>query len=62
MRVSHICNLVGVVDGFTETWLEMYSGYKKKLAENEISRWTQYEVQMPIDWAEMIAKRVPSGE
>lgn len=45
-----------------ETWLEMYSGYKKKLAENEISRWTQYEVQMPIDWAEIIAKRVPSGE
>ncbi len=45
-----------------ETLLEMYKGYKKKLAESGKKRWTQYEVVMPIDWAEIISKRVGSGE
>ena len=45
-----------------ESWLEMYSGYKKKLAETGVKRWTQYEVLMLVDWAEIIAKRVPSGK
>ena len=45
-----------------DTWLEMYSGYKKKLAEREMNKWTEYEVQMPLNWAKIIAKRVPSGE
>ena len=45
-----------------DAWLEMYTGYKNKLAEREMSKWTEYEVQMPLNWAEIIAKRVPSGE
>lgn len=45
-----------------EAWLEMYSGYKKKLAEQQTNRWTEYEVKMPLEWAEIIAKRVPTGE
>ena len=40
----------------------MYSGYKQKLAERELNKWTEYEVEMPHDWAEVIAKRVASGE
>ena len=45
-----------------DVWLEMLTGYKNKLAEREMSKWTEYEVQMPLNWAEIIAKRVPSGE
>ena len=45
-----------------EVWLEMYSEYKKKLAEREINKWTEYEVEIPHDWAEIIAKRIASGE
>ncbi len=45
-----------------EVWLEMYSEYKKKLAEREINKWTEYEVEMPHDWAEIRAKGVSSGE
>ena len=40
----------------------MYSGYKQKLAERELNKWTEYGVEMPHDWAEVIVKRVASGE
>ena len=45
----------------SEVWLEMYSGYKQKLADRELNKWTEYEVEMPRDRAEVIAKRVASG-
>jgi len=40
----------------------MYTEYKKKLAEQEMNKWPEYEVQMPLNWAQIIAKRVASGE
>ena len=45
-----------------EDWIEIYSEYKKKLSKREINKGTEYEVEMPHDWAEIIAKRVASGE
>ncbi len=45
-----------------EVWLEIYSEYKKKLAEREINKWTEYEAEMPHYWDEIIAKRVASDE
>lgn len=45
-----------------ETWLEMYSEYKKKIANQGANKWTEYEVQMPLEWAQIIANRVASGE
>jgi len=45
-----------------ETWLEMYSNYKKKMAGQISNKWSEFEVKMPIDWAKVIAARMPSGE
>ena len=45
-----------------ETWIQMYSDYKKKLAGQITNNWTKYKVQMPMDWAKVIASRVSSGE
>ena len=45
-----------------DTWLEMYSEYKKKMAGQTFNKWAEYEVQMPLDWAKIIANRVSSGE
>ena len=45
-----------------DEWLEIYTGYKNKLVEREMNKCTEYEVKMPLNWAEIIAKRVPSGE
>ena len=32
------------------------------MVNHEMNRWTEYEVEMPHDWTEVIAKRVASGE
>jgi len=45
-----------------EDCIEIYSEYKKKLSKREINKGTEYEAEMPHDWAEIIAKRVASGE
>ena len=45
-----------------EVWIQMYSDYKKKMAGQITNKWEEYEVQMPMDWAKVIASRVSSGE
>ena len=44
-----------------EAWLEMYSDYKKKMAGQVSNKWNEYEINMPMDWAQIIANRVESG-
>jgi len=34
----------------------------EKITEREINKWTENEVEMPHDWAEIIAKRAASYE
>lgn len=45
-----------------ETWLEMYSEYKKRMARQISNKWAEYEAKMPMDLAKIMASRIPSGE
>ena len=38
----------------------MYNEYKEKLASKPHTKWEQYKIEMPLNWANDIANRVAS--
>ncbi len=38
----------------------MYNEYKEKLASKPFTKWEQYKIEMPLNWATDIANRVGS--
>lgn len=62
LTVSIIYNILGSSNGLTTSLVRHVFRIQKKMASQISNKWDEYEVQMPVNWANIVANRIPSGE
>ena len=62
LTVSIIYNILGSSNGLTTSLVRHVFRIQKKMASQISNKWDEYEVQMPVNWANIVANRILSGE